>query len=142
MEPVDYFRVERVSDTVGRSLLLQDGKAVAIVDGVALEAQFAFEHGYLIFASDDNPYEEILHIHLFDPSYRLLDSVCLGRPYCSGLLRDVAVGNNCVEFSFFGGDRWRLIVRSKPRSAFFLWPLSPDRLHRWLRARYLELDRC
>lgn len=88
----------------------------ALIEGLLLQAQYECSAGYLLLLTDDCPFEELLHIHLLDRNLRPLDQVNLGKAYEAGILSRLQVtGNDVLEFSFFGGDRWQLSVLTEPR---------------------------
>lgn len=129
MEKISDFSLEpagRVGDRRerGRSRLLFRGRPTGLVwDGVDLEAQFGCDAGYLLFITDDTPYEERLHIKLLDRRLNLLDALDVGHINTSAVLKDVRpVSPDRVEFSFFGEDRWVLTVL---RSPVWRFPTSP-----------------
>lgn len=100
-----------------RSELLMNGRATGIsLPGVVLEAQFQCGDSYLVFTTENIPYEEALHITLLGPDLRTLDHVELSHQFASGALTDVQIGGETqVRFSFFGGDLWELTVLGAPR---------------------------
>jgi hypothetical protein len=86
------------------------------VDGIPLEAQWRVGSGYLLFLTDDSPFEEGLHIYLLDDGKRVVEGLEVAAPYAPGILTDAATeGDAAVCFSFVGGDRWRLAVNTTPR---------------------------
>jgi hypothetical protein len=120
VKSADGFSVARLEGELPRSELLWQGEPTAIrLDGVILEQQLRVAGGYLLFLTEDSPFEEALHIYFLDDDKRVVDGLELSAPYASGLLRDVAVdGDDAVSFSFFGDDRWRVEVH-KARLGFF-----------------------
>jgi hypothetical protein len=123
---IDDFSVRRLEGDSPKSDLLWRENPVGIrVDGVSLERQLRLAPGYLLFLTEDSPFEEGLHIYLLDDDKSVLDAVELSAPYASGILTDlVTEGDASVSFSFFGDDRWRLDVHATPQRAGFA-PLSP-----------------
>jgi hypothetical protein len=106
------------SDTAPpRSELLMDGKATGIsLPGVVLDAQFRCGDSFVLFTTENIPYEEALHITLLDGGLRALDHVELSHQFAAGALTDVQMGGDTqVRFSFFGGDLWELTVLGAPR---------------------------
>lgn len=99
------------------SKLYSDGVPTGrVVPGVRLEAQFQCRPGYLLLTTEDNPYEEELHLILMDPMYEIVDALRLSVPYAPGLLTDLHVRSEGeIEFSFFGKDRWLLAVAETPK---------------------------
>jgi hypothetical protein len=151
VEEIDLFGVERIEGETPRSELLWQGRRIGVmVDGVRLEKQFEVGLRYLVFLTEDCPYEEGLHIYLLDAERRPLDGLELSFPYTMGILGAVQPqGETALTFSFFGGDCWRLQVRDRPKAG-----LNFDRLglslytqikrkgglwiHRWLDLRRLD----
>lgn len=112
-----------------------------VVPGVRLEQQFVCEPGYLVLTSDDCPFEETLHILLFDRALRVLDSLQMGQPYTGAMLAGLnSTGQRELQFSFFGAERWHLRVLPHPRR-FGARPAAPARRTSppW-RPRWLELS--
>ena len=120
VKPVEGFSVARVEGSAPQSELLWEGQPTSVrVDGVTLDAQMEVEDGYLLFLTEDSPFEEGLHIYLLDRERRILDGLELAGPYASGILRDVIrEDDRAVSFSFFGDDRWRLEVNDAPQGFF------------------------
>lgn len=116
----DDFSVARVEGDLPRSDLLWRGEPTSVrVDGVTLEQQLPVDGGYLLFLTEDSPYEEALHIYYLDPERRLVDGLELAAPYASGILADVRPeGDRAVSFSFFGDQRWRVEVNARPLGFF------------------------
>jgi len=122
MVPITDFTLQPPPDQAPsrRSRLFYRGQAVADLDGRSLEFQFQCGPDYLLLLTEDNPYEETLHVYLLGPDLKLLDRLDLENPYSSGILADVqAVSERRLEFSFFGNDRWRLTVLPSPQ---YCWP--------------------
>ena len=86
-----------------------------LIGGAVLEAAFHCEHGYLLFVTDDIPFEDTLSIYLMDQDFQVLDSVNIGVAYSTGnfhLLREPSARE--VQFSFIGGCNWRLTLLATP----------------------------
>jgi hypothetical protein len=118
---IDDFSVRRLEGDLPRSDLLWRENAVGVrVDGVNLEKQLRVASGYLLFLTENSPYEEGLHIYLLGDDKSVLDAVELSAPYASGILTDVVTeGDGSVSFTFFGDDRWRLDVLPSPQRRGF-----------------------
>jgi hypothetical protein len=110
--PTDGFSVARIEGDVPRSELLWRGEPTEVrVDGVTLEHQLQVPAGYLLFLTEDSPFEEGLHIYLLDRDRRIVDGLELASRYAPGMLREIAAEpDGAVSFSFFGEDRWRVAV--------------------------------
>lgn len=85
--------------------------------GAVLEAQFATGGRYVLFVTEDVPYEESLHILLIDSDLSVLDSVELSAHYTPGIFENVAIVEpDIIEFSFFDrAEKWRLKIVDTPR---------------------------
>lgn len=144
MEAIQTFTVRPLQESKGDSRLLADGNDVGRVEGLVLEGQYRCAPGFLVVTSDDSPFEERLHFYLLDRSYGRLDDVTLGRMYNPGIYRDVVVApdRDVLEFTFFGGDRWRLSVAGQPARSWFPRPFSAvTRAGAWAAPHQLELRR-
>lgn len=144
MEPLQGFTIIPAEDEgLSSALVSAEGRNVATVQGQVLEQVYRCSRGVLVITSDGNPFEESLHFHLFDEQMKELDGLSLGQIYHSGSLREVAAcGADCLEFSFFGEERWRLTVLEHSRLRW--WPklFSSVQEHRTgLRGHCLELRR-
>lgn len=124
-------------------LLFQNKETGTIVDGVVLEKQFAVQGGYLLFLTENCPYEEGLHIYLLDQEFQVLDGLELGGVYASAILKDVCAENDVVfTFTFFGNERWRLQLASTPFRGLNISMLSPIKHKNGLFLRsWLKLER-
>jgi hypothetical protein len=123
VQDVDRFRVIAASGGAQTSrLVTSDGAVIGTVDGLVLEAQYRCSRGYLVVTADGNPYEEALHFHLIDEGLKVIDQASLGRIYNSGTFSAVTLGAaDQLEFSFFGSERWRLMILAEPQR---VWPRS------------------
>ncbi|MDH3595570.1 MAG: hypothetical protein OEU09_20405 [Rhodospirillales bacterium] len=148
MKPSDAFALEILptqdEDETPRARLIHCGQAVGEpVEGCILEQQYAVDaNRYLLFVSDDIPYEEGLHIYLVDAAGAVLDGLEIGAPYTPGLLEDVvASGPDKVDFSFIHKQRCRVIVHAEPAMFRRLWPIiGVKRLGGVFRKHHLELQ--
>lgn len=86
------------------------------VEGAVLEACVQHGEHYLVFLTDDIPYEGLLHIHLLDSDLPSQDSVTLGAAYTTGNFRDLVLGEGGnLTFEFFGNKSWAVSVLSEKR---------------------------
>ncbi len=142
MEAVDRFRIEPEGGESLRSRLIDSEGHSVEVEGTVLEGQFRCSKGYLVIASDGIPFEEALHFYLVGSGGDLLDGISLGQAYHAGILRDAAAGQDTLDFSFFGDERWRLSIRKSRDSVMLPNPWATVRsLSGWLRGHYLRLER-
>ncbi len=113
------------------------------IQGSELEAQYAIDDRFLILTTENCPYEEALHIHLLDRQFEILDYLELAQVYSPGILGKIHVSaENCLEFTFFGQERWRLTVLRSPKPGFFRWTRRVTRFPGWRfwARRYLDLE--
>ena len=127
-----------------RSELIADGRSTGIVvPGVTLEAHYETPDWHLLFTTENIPFEEALHILLFDRRLVRLDEVELSHPFTPGTVTGLQTNDSRVRFSFFGGDSWEVTVLPRPRR------LAPrqaptgvkGRLKRLLMPHYLSVER-
>ena len=94
------------------------------VSGAVLEAAYEGDGFYLLFMTDDVPYEEGLTIHLISPDFKDVETAALVGFYSSGSFRDaVVMGPRQIGFSFFGGSPVMLEVLDGPQ---FRVPFLPE----------------
>ena len=122
-----------------------DGKLLRCgLAGLYLDAQYRCSLGFLLLSNEDTPYEESLHITLLSPDFDVLDTLEISYSYASGTVRNLKVaGENSLEFSFFGGDKWRLTILESPQR-WSVNQLTSGVTHRWKRLfwkGYLNLRR-
>ncbi len=79
--------------------------------GACLEACFKTQTGYLVFMTENCPFEETLDIHLLDEHLNVLDSASLFWPYNTGKFRLLKkMEPNIVTFKFFDSAEWMVRV--------------------------------
>jgi len=102
---------------VPTSEVLVHGRSTGkLVSGKILEAAVQWENRYLLFMTDDVPFEEMLSIHLLDAQMNVLDSALIGSPYSSGAFTSLLLSEpNTVQFRFIGDTLWRVELLSRPR---------------------------
>lgn len=103
-------------ETAPRSEVWLDGRHTGTqVSGAILETAIQTNAGpYLLFLTDDIPYEDFLSVHLLDADGNRLDSATIGSPYATGTFSLLRMKPpNEVHFTFIGETVW--IVESLPR---------------------------
>ena len=106
--------------------LLQEGRETGVrVHAVCLEAQFHVPPDlFLLFFTDDCPYEERLQILLLGPRFQVLDGLSLSWPYTPGLLGHLhPEGERRLRFEFFSERPLRVSVL--PESVFHVFRRLP-----------------
>jgi hypothetical protein len=103
-------------------LLLRGQPTHRVVDGAVLEAAVGWGDDYVVFTTDDIPYEESLHISLLDRALHLQDTATISAPYGTGAFAALAlVPPSTVRFRFLGEQSWQLDVFDRPR---LCWPAA------------------
>lgn len=128
-------------ETKPQSRVLADGRDTgAIADGVVLEAALVSHDRHLLFTTDDVPFEEGLHIQLFDPGWARIDHADMVWLYATGTFRDLRiVAPEALTFVFFDGPAIRLDLLAVPVRR--LLPGGPRGVHRDFAARrWFELS--
>jgi len=84
------------------------------LEGTVLEACIQHGNRYLLFLTDDIPFEDSLHIHLLDEALNRIDTVTLGAPYTTGHFRNLKCEDSGgITFEFFGKCVWEIVVLPK-----------------------------
>lgn len=111
------------------------------IDGVILEDCYQYNDRYLLFLTEDIPYEDALNIYYLDHDLNVLDMACLGHAYTTGNFREqVVVADNIISFHFFCNTKWflTLLTDSKKRVPFISDPKGVTRKFSW--SCYFLLD--
>jgi hypothetical protein len=138
------FSLRRIEGELSRSELLRDGSATGLIlNGVDLDRQYQVERQFLLFLTDDCPFEEGLHIYLLSPFLRILDGFEFCAIYSPGVLRDIETKENgVISFSFYFDDRWEMQVLDKPSWGVNLTRFSVlRRIGGLIHRRWLKLER-
>jgi len=120
--------IEADEDKTPRSELFVGGQAKGkFVSGAVLEAAVQYDSFYLIFMTDDVPFEEMLSIHLLDVQLNVLDSAVIGGPYSTGSFSSLElIEPSTLRFRFIGDTTWsvELLPRRMFRIPFISEPLG------------------
>ncbi len=86
----------------------------SILQGAILEAAIKYQEFYLVFTTNDCPYEDTLNIHYLDQDLRILDQATLSWPYGTGsfILINILQPNR-IRFQFFTRDDWEITLYPK-----------------------------
>lgn len=127
MRAIDAFRIIPKTDGSAGTLLFGD-RPVMPLPARIVEAQFQLhDTGYVVFATQDSPFEEELTILCLDAGLGERDRLSIGRPYTPGLLEDVTpTGPTRITFRF---------ARPEPRTL----DVTPRRVLGLGRIRWLRL---
>jgi|SRR5690625_3622325 len=87
----------------------------ALISGSVLETAIQLDDGrYLLFLTDDIPYEDFLSINLLSHAGNLLDHASIGYPYSTGRFSLVRMEPpNKVHFSFIDNAEWMIEILPK-----------------------------
>ncbi len=86
------------------------------IEGACVEACIQLKDEYLIFTTNDCPFEETLNIYLIDAENNVVDSASIYWMYSTGMLSDLTIKNpNTIGFTFFKDTPWNLEVFEKPQ---------------------------
>lgn len=98
-----------------RSALLLNGQPTGrVLPGAVLEAAVEWQGQYLLFITDDVPYEEALRIVLIDAELNVVDSAELGGAYTTGSFSDLRlIPPDTVRFRFIGAADWTVRLLNK-----------------------------
>jgi hypothetical protein len=125
--------------------LLHEGRETGLrIHAASLEAQFQVQPNlFLLFFTDDSPYEEELQILLLDTHFQLLDGLRLGQPYTPGILSGLdPQGEQRLLFDFFSSTR--LLLSVHPEGVFHLSRRLPSFARplgsRFFSRHYLSLE--
>lgn len=123
IRPIDDFRVVHLDETHSRLLFKADVVQPRIT-GLVIDLQMETTKGYVLFLTEDCPYEETLHVYYLDHGFRIRDKKELWLLYRPGVVRDVRWTDNQITFSFFffDGERCLLEVHEDCATTFnWLW---------------------
>jgi hypothetical protein len=101
------------------------------VSGAVLEAVVQCNKLYLLFLTDDIPFEEMLSVYLFDNQWHLLDSARIGGIYTTGSFSALKLSQpNLIYFHFIGNTNWCIEILSNPKFRFPLVISEPQGVYR------------
>jgi hypothetical protein len=104
-----------------------------IITGAVLEAALVTDKFYILFLTDDVPFEESLTIHMVRHDFEHMDTAALIRPYGSGALEGLSVADeHNATFLFYDDrtvclevlDRWQWRVPFVPELFGVMRPLG------------------
>lgn len=138
-------RVLREPDSAATPLsqLMISGEDVGQpIEGACLEQQYFMpDLGYLLFLTDNVPYEETLRIYLVDKIYTVIDGLEFGGNMVTGELDNISIKNsNMIEFSFIHNARCRLQINDTPKWCKPLLFTPGVRRSGGIKKRYMALD--
>ncbi len=122
MRRIDEFTLEKIDseskDLEASSRLYHQGRETGrVLQGLELSAQFQGNDYYLLFLTEDCPFEEGLFIYHLDSGFKVLDRAEISNPLTPGILEDLHIENEReISFTFFSKDeKWVLSVLPQPK---------------------------
>ena len=96
-------------------ITIEGTKLKLIINGVDIEACIKCGERYLVFTTDDCPFEESLNIYLLSGESEIIDRATVFCPYGTGSFKLLGVTDpDLVKFNFFGEKDWQIkIFKSK-----------------------------
>lgn len=115
---------EEDDDVRPKSVVLVDRRPTGtVLSGRTLEAAVCCEPGWLLFVTDDVPFEEILRIYLLDEDGRLLDSARIGAPFATGVFSGLRLEPpDTAYFQFNDESEWAVTTLGQPQTVLPWWP--------------------
>jgi hypothetical protein len=149
MHVIDEFSIKKIckarQEVEIKSRLYHQGRETDfILLGISLEAQFKFNNKYLLFLTEDCPFEEYLSIYLLDQSFNVLDRAGMFIQFTPGMLGNLKIENDHeISFTFFSNDeKWTLTILPTPKRVLtFGLKVPVRRPFSFFGKRYFEL-RC
>lgn len=123
-------------DEVPVSDLLADGRPTGVrLNGAVLEAAVECNDHFLVFLTDDVPFEEVLQVVLLNRAFQEVESLCIGSAYSTGSFSDLALEPpDTVRFRFIGGTTWRITVMKEQHLRIPIFS-DPTGVHRGFRVK-------
>lgn len=93
----------------GKMLISKQGEPLSIdVEGLIIKSQFELSNSsYLVWLTDDSPFDEMLHIYLISPNGIIEDAVEAGSRWGlgpGGVLQIEKIEDDWIDFNFFSDD--------------------------------------
>ncbi|UTW01033.1 hypothetical protein KDW99_07885 [Marinomonas rhizomae] len=81
------------------------------ITGTVLELCARYKDWFLVFTTDDTPFEDMLHVYLLDNSFNVLDSLTIGAMYSTGSFSEPQlISSNKIMFRFIGDTDWSITI--------------------------------
>ena len=110
------------------------------ISGAVLEACFSLNLGYLVITSDDCIFENALNILLLNTQLDLIDQVCIGLPYATGIFKLIALKSSTqIIFEFFKNEPYILTLLDQPEWSFPFISEAPEVSRRFGLKRHFKI---
>ena len=115
-------------------ITIEGTKLKLAINGVFLELCIEYTEGYLVFTTDDCPFEESLNIYLLSGEDKIIDNATIFWPYGSGsfkLLR--VIDPDLVQFKYFSDKDFEIKIFKNKR---FYVPYISEPSGVWRKAKF------
>jgi hypothetical protein len=110
------------------------------VSGAVLEAAVAADQNYVVFMTDDTPFEDVLTIEYLNENLDLIDRLRIGWIYSTGTFSDLRLQEpNRLCFGFMGDTVWVLELLAKKEVCLPLLSSPKGVWHRLSFSRRMKL---
>jgi hypothetical protein len=111
------------------------------VRGTMLELCASYKDWFLVFTTDNTPFEDMLHVHLLDNNFNILDSFTIGAMYSTGSFSEPQlIAPNKIVFRFIGDTDWTITILDRTKLGLpYLSPIKGVR-RAWQCRQYLEIS--
>ncbi|WP_417503455.1 hypothetical protein [Marinomonas gallaica] len=111
------------------------------ITGTALELCARYKDWFLIFTTDDTPFEDMLHVYLLDNNFNVLDSLTIGAMYSTGSLSDPQlISTNNIEFRFIGDTDWSITILDQAKFGILYFSSIKGVRRTWQCRHYLNVE--
>ncbi len=115
-------------------ITIEGTKLKLIINGVDLEACIKCDERYLVFTTDDCPFEESLNIYLLSSENEIIDNAAVFWPYVTGSFKLLSITDpDLVQFKFFGDKDWQIKIFKNKR---FHIPYISEPTGVWRKAKF------
>ena len=99
------------TDTPKCQIYINGTATESMIEGALFEAAFRYQDFYLVFTTNDCPYEETLNIYFLDQDLKILDQAILCWPYGTGSFTLLnVIQPDRIRFQYFTQDAWEITL--------------------------------
>lgn len=111
------------------------------VIGIVLELCVRYKDWFLVFTTDDTPFEDMLHVHLLDEQFNVLDSLTIGAMYSTGSFSEPQlISPNKVSFRFIGDTDWSVTILDQAKFGLPFFSSIKGVRRAWQCQHYLHVE--
>ena len=141
-DELDVRRLESNSDSAPpeSEIMLRGTPTGRTVSGAVLEAAVAADQNYVVFMTDNTPFEDVLTIEYLNKNLGLIDRLRIGWVYSTGAFSDLRLQEpNRLCFGFMGDTVWVLELLAKKELCLPLLSNPRGVWHRFSFSRHMKL---